>query len=300
MYFRDGPLPTLSRHEEDALDLVIETLESAAEEYIVEDLHHAIRQVWEVALRIGVKHGQQEARQAHTNTTAELGRKRVWGFDVGWALAREMEQSRRSSEASKASIPEPSLPSLSSVSTVATQTDPVTLHSPASDSTPTLSSPPPSHPVTDPPPSADNDGSDLDVEVWHVAPERLPADSSPPSPSPATFPRDFSDLRTGTSRPFASLQRRRKRVPRTPGSRSSPPRRSRAPQTIVLNIYDSRPKKLRARYADPPDPPLSIPASYSYPPAPPNDKDPRLDWVHDPRLRDLSRALTALGWVRPG
>ncbi|KAJ6532782.1 hypothetical protein DFH09DRAFT_1284628 [Mycena vulgaris] len=61
----------------------------AAEEYIVEDLQRSIRQVWEVALRIGVKHGQREARQAHTSTPKELERERVWGFEVGWRLAME-------------------------------------------------------------------------------------------------------------------------------------------------------------------------------------------------------------------
>jgi hypothetical protein len=149
-------------------------------------------------------------------------------------------------------------------------------------------------------PAAGNE--DLDAEVWYEAPE-LPPIPSLPSPSPTTtFTRDFSDLRTETLRPFASLQRRHRRAPRGPGSCLSTPRSPRAPQTripqtIVLNIYDLKPKTPRARNADAP---LSIPALHSYPLAPPYDRDARLDWGHDPRLRDLSRALTALGWVRPG
>ncbi|KAJ7862728.1 hypothetical protein B0H13DRAFT_2566130 [Mycena leptocephala] len=299
MYFKDGPLPSLSQDEQDALRMVVYDVEMAAEEYIVEDLERAICQVWEVALRIGVKHGQREARQAHTNPAKELEQERVWGFDVGWRLATE----DCALKASKTSIP----PLLFPLSAWAKD---VPHHDLSPPSAPRASE----HPIhphsvststqTELPfessPAAGNE--DLDAEVWYEAPE-LPPNPSLPSPSPTTtFTRDFSDLRTETLRPFASLQRRHRRAPRGSGPCLSTPRSSRAPQTrtpqtIVLNIYDSKPKTPRARNADAP---LSIPALHSYPLAPPYDRGARLDWGHDPRLRDLSRALTALGWVQPG
>jgi hypothetical protein len=108
MYFKDGPLPSLSQDEQDALRMVVYDVEMAAEEYIVEDLERAICQVWEVALRISVEHGQREARQAHTNPAKELEQERVWGFDVGWRLATE----DCALKASKTSIPAPPLPSV--------------------------------------------------------------------------------------------------------------------------------------------------------------------------------------------
>ncbi|KAJ7678285.1 hypothetical protein DFH06DRAFT_1168333 [Mycena polygramma] len=244
-YFREGPLPTLSKDEDDALDSVIYNVEMAAEEYIVEDLRCSIREVWEVALRIGVKHGQRQARQTHVNTTKELEQERVWGFDVGWTLATE----KCVLKASKQCVPGPTLPSLY---------------------------------------------NDLDTEIWHEALE-LPPDDERSPPSPLTFTRDFSDLRTGLARPFASLRRRHRRATRTLSSTPPTPRRSRTPQTIVLKIYDTKPKTMRAKY-----PILPIPTSRPPPLASTYDKAPRLDWDRDPRLCDLSRALTALGWVRPG
>jgi hypothetical protein len=237
----------------------------AAEEYIVEDLERAICQVWEVALHIGVKHGQREARQAHTNPAKELEQEQVWGFDVGWRLATEDCVLK----ASKTSIPAPPLPS---VSMIATQTDPLPTSSepvawaknvPHHDLSPPSAPRASEHPIqprsvststqTELPfessPAAGNE--DLDAEVWYEAPE-LPPIPSLPSPSPTTtFTRDFSDLRTETLRPFASLQRRHRRAPRGPGPCLSTPRSSRAPQTrtpqtTVLNIYDSKPKTPRA------------------------------------------------------
>lgn len=267
-------------------------------------LQECLRRVFDLAARIG-----------HQQWAKETACAREEGFEAGRKEGLKEQQLRTYSEASVSSshadsvsvatrtetqsgIPIPYPSPSRSLSTATTQTEPVGLppYSPKSDTTSAHSTPFPSHPIPELPlelPPAARD-EDLDAEVWHDAPE--PPAPSPPSPSPTTFTRDFSDLRTGTSRPFASLQRRRRRAPRAPGPCSSSPRTSHAPQTIVLNIYDSGPKIPRARYAVPS---LSIPTPHSHPPAPTCNRNSRLDWGHDPRLRDLSRALTALGWVRP-
>ncbi|KAF8143746.1 hypothetical protein K438DRAFT_1875374 [Mycena galopus ATCC 62051] len=245
MYFKEGPLPVLSKHEDDTLDMVIYNLEMAAEEYIVDEVHRAIRQVWEVVLHIGVKHGQQQARQAHVCMLKELKRERVWGFNVGWKFA--MEESAL--KASKESAPGLSLPCLASFSTTVTQTDPPSFPE-TTTLPPTVSMqtevpiPTPSSHLTPSPaapslPSPTVNDANTDV---HEAPKTPSHDLCPPSPSLVC---DFSNLRTGTPHPFASLQRRHRRAPHAFGPHSSPPRL-------------------------------------------------------DPQLRDLSRALTALGWVRPG
>ncbi|KAK7052616.1 hypothetical protein R3P38DRAFT_1651825 [Favolaschia claudopus] len=119
-----------------------------------------------------------------------------------------------------------------------------------------------------------------------------------PAPSPP-FVRDFSALRSGDCRPFASLQHRHKRSARPRANRfhtySTPkacfPNR---PRKFIFNISPTTPKTARAdrdRRAPPSDTPTPPSASMALS---------SLAWDRDPRLRDLSRALTALGWVRPG
>ncbi|KAL1675117.1 hypothetical protein EV122DRAFT_292920 [Schizophyllum commune] len=80
-------------------------------------------------------------------------------------------------------------------------------------------------------------------------------------------PRDLSCLSSGTSRPFASLNRRRR------GAQSR-----------------SRPRRRRAGASQ-------RPASRRWPESRlPQIGGTSLDWIYDPRLQDLSRALHALGW----
>ncbi|KAJ7670358.1 hypothetical protein B0H17DRAFT_1209354 [Mycena rosella] len=262
-YFKEGPLPSLSKDEEDTLDLVIYDVEIAAEEYNVDELERSIRQVWEVALRIGVKHGQREARQAHTNTTKELEQERVWGFDVGWKLCSEQLQSC----APQASLDRSSSPSLRSLSVAATQTDAVA-------ATPVVvASPAPVH---------------LD---WAQDAEALQV--SPRKPEFLPFPpRDFSALSTGTPQPFASLQRRRRRPPRVPSSvekwsqsHSISTRRKKS------SVHHSAPQH-RSRF-----PSFISPPSTSFTSGR-REVSPPLNWDQDPRLRDLGQALAALGWAR--
>ncbi|KAJ6476597.1 hypothetical protein DFH09DRAFT_1468579 [Mycena vulgaris] len=215
MYFKEGPLPKLSEDEDDALRLVIYDVEMAAEEYIVEDLQRSIRQVWEVALRIGVKHGQREARQAHTATPKELERERVWGYDVDWRLAMEAHALKASYQ------PVPTSP-FPSVSTSPNRTDPPP---------PTLSDAPRHDPFSPPPspslPSLTTCATQMSaVDTTSPSVTRLddarsrPAHLSTTSPC-ATPARDFSILRSAESRPFASLQRRHRRSTGTRRSLSS-------------------------------------------------------------------------------
>lgn len=114
------------------------------------------------------------------------------------------------------------------------------------------------------------------------------------SPSP---PRDFSALHTGVPQPFASLQRRRRRAPRTPTSstrpttsslQNNPPKKDHYP-TIRRTIpaHSNSPSSIRLR------PPPSFSATSDTPAT-----RYLLDWDQDPRLQDLGRALTALGWAR--
>ncbi|KAJ7704929.1 hypothetical protein B0H17DRAFT_1038775 [Mycena rosella] len=279
-YFKEGPLPSLSKDEEDALDLVIYNIEIAAEEYNVDELERSIRQVWEAALCIGVKHGQREARQAHANTTKELEQERVWGFDVGWKLCAAQLQSH---------VPQTSLipsshPPPRSLSVAATQMDitpivfaaaPAFLPAPASAPTPT-------------PLDWAEDAATLPIIPLHSA-------------APPSTPRDFSALCTDSPQLFPSLQRRRRRSPR-PASSSLPnpvPHHSirRPPQKSSVHYTATR--RTPPSY---PRPPISIPI-----PAPTSsplsDKPAAkflLDWDQDPRLRDLGQALAALGWARLG
>ncbi|KAJ7698153.1 hypothetical protein B0H14DRAFT_3655014, partial [Mycena olivaceomarginata] len=124
---------------------------------------------------------------------------------------------------------------------------------------------------------------------WAEDTEALPISSSHPLSTPPS-PRDISVLCTGTSRPFASLQRRHRRSPRAPSSwmqSCSSPR-----QHTKSGVYYHYPQKHT---------PCSYPSFRFAAPSnsvPPGQVPTSLDWDHDPRLRDLSRALTALGWVR--
>ncbi|KAJ7114608.1 hypothetical protein C8R43DRAFT_1156719 [Mycena crocata] len=150
---------------------------------------------------------------------------------------------------------------------------------------------------TIPPPSTHDSSSSC---INHPSPSTpsVPCDASatcaePPSTATSNIPRhDFSALRSETSHLFKSLQCRHRHSSRTPHSRRSMHRAHR--KTIVLHIYDSHSKN--------PDPtaherPPAVPPSFPCPP--PTASDGALDWDCDPRLRDLGRALTALGWVPP-
>ncbi|KAF8212900.1 hypothetical protein K438DRAFT_2010115 [Mycena galopus ATCC 62051] len=75
-----------------------------------------------------------------------------------------------------------------------------------------------------------------------------------------------------------------------------------APKTPSHDLDPPSPSSLRD-FSDlrtgTPHPPVT-PTSNPHPSTSTLDQNLRLDWGLDPRLRDLSRALTALGWVWPG
>jgi hypothetical protein len=99
----------------------------------------------------------------------------------------------------------------------------------------------------------------------------LPTPSIPHNSSP----RDFSCLRSTNRNPFSSIQRRSKKFHRG------------APHSAHSNMSFTRPSHLSHR-------PPYAPSKSASPPHVSN-----LDWDQDSRLFDLSRALKALGWIRP-
>ncbi|KAJ7167435.1 hypothetical protein C8R43DRAFT_1161115 [Mycena crocata] len=219
----------------------------------------AVDELWKNAYRIGYTHGPGGVVSAEAPAVKiELEQERIWGFDVGWKLCSQLH----TSQASLVSSP----PSLRSVSTAATQTDIVAVA-----------------PVP------------LDwAEDAATLPIHLPLSETPP---PAA--RDLSALHTGSPQPFASLQRRRRRAPRTANTplQNPPLRHSIHPPQKESGIHRSVTRRTPPSHShSPPFIPSPGPTSF-LPPDKPAAPFP-LDWDQDPRLRNLARALTALGWVK--
>ncbi|KAJ7614482.1 hypothetical protein FB45DRAFT_1064731 [Roridomyces roridus] len=107
-----------------------------------------------------------------------------------------------------------------------------------------------------------------------------------PQPSPSSAVRDFSCLRSEAPAPFASIQRRRRRSPR----------QSRRPVHQNRGYSSATTRTPPNHYYRQPPPFLPPPSTRAFP----LKDSASLDWDHDPRLSDLGRALTALGWIRPG
>ncbi|KAJ7201384.1 hypothetical protein GGX14DRAFT_656686 [Mycena pura] len=274
-------LPMLSEEEEQIIgDLCSDALVAAwNEDSAVEDVQHHLRQLWKTALRYGFGHGQKEGRllgrkEVETTDAKELELERVWGFDVGWKLCSELHQSC----ASKASLVLPSPSSPRSLSVASTQTDTTAVA------------------IVTPVPAAAAAPTPFDWAEDAAGLPTLPLQAE----SPPSTPRDFSALTTGSPKPFASLQRRRRRSPRPVTSSSL---QNQSPQKFSVR----RPQKKSAIHAAP----RRTPPSYSHPPSsipfrapasfPLSDRPaPQfpLDWDQDPRLRDLGQALIALGWAR--
>lgn len=121
----------------------------------------------------------------------------------------------------------------------------------------------------------------------------IPIHSVTVSTPPAPVPRDFSDLKSGISRPFSSLHRRQKRS--RPNDRHIQP----APNTYTKCTYTPNTPRRPFR------PPTHRPVRYPPVPRPQvqfaRARQPEvLDWDRDPRLRKLSSVLKELGWTRGG
>ncbi|KAJ6565717.1 hypothetical protein B0H10DRAFT_2358717 [Mycena sp. CBHHK59/15] len=273
-------------------------------------LQDCLRDLWEKAVSIGFNYGEEnlararedgfsEGKEARFKEGVESGREtleaseaavlhekaleaeRVWGYDVGWKLCCELQKPHASQASPVPSSPPP-------LSVAATQKDTVAI-------TPVVVAAAAAVVLV---PEHSSTPAHLDWAEDAATLPILPAHSAAP-PLPL---RDFSALLTGSPQPFASLQRRRRRSPR-PATSASLQNHSTQKQSI------RRPqKKLTIRSA-----PRRTPPSYPHlPPSiafrtptsfPPSDKPvPQfpLDWDRDPRLRDLSQALTALGWIRAG
>ncbi|KAK7045052.1 hypothetical protein R3P38DRAFT_2766581 [Favolaschia claudopus] len=248
-------------------------------------------------IRVGIEAGLKEAAMDHEK---ELEKERVWGYDVGFALECEIEHSRRSTEARPPSA-RSLRPSTASTATQTISTTPnfVSANLPSPSSTLDPAPFPSATAKTDSPLSLDlstpvsSPETDASVRAYPVIEENQKAH---PAPAPA-LRRDFSSLRSDVSNPFGSLRRRHRRSPRAYSSHSSPSPTSRIPnrpRTFVLNIYPSTSKTAYADHDRRPPP------STTFTPSLDPTAHSSLAWDHDPRLRDLSRALTALGWVRPG
>ncbi|KAJ7452694.1 hypothetical protein B0H11DRAFT_2072633 [Mycena galericulata] len=254
-------------------------------------LQECLKDLWEKAVRIGFNYGEEnlaaareegfrEGKEEGFKEGVESGRAET-ATSVAWEASKagaihkkELEAERvwgydvgwrlcsevLQVRAKKASVISPSTPCPRSLSVAATQTDPVA-------ATPERLN-------------------------WAEDAEVLPI-STPHPPLPPSSARDFSALCTGISQSFASLQRRRRRSPRvSPSSHQSHFNRSRHTRSTVYH-HPMQTKPSSSPYFSPSfryDPPSS--------PLPSGRVPAQLDWDRDPRLRDLSRALTALGWVK--
>ncbi|KAJ6512491.1 hypothetical protein C8R45DRAFT_784568, partial [Mycena sanguinolenta] len=119
----------------------------------------------------------------------------------------------------------------------------------------------------------------------------FPTHSAPPLP----MLRDFSALCTGSSKPFASLQRRHRRSPRPLTSSTNHLHSIRRPPQKYGGHYTAT-RRAPQSYLRPP-PSIHFPAPTTFPLSDRPAAQFPLDWDQDPRLRDLGQALAALGWV---
>jgi hypothetical protein len=248
-------------------------------------LQECLRDLWEKAVNIGFNYGEEnlarvreegfcegkiagftEGVESERSKTAlefteaaecrekALEAERVWGYDVGWKLCSELQASTQKASTNSSTTPSRSL------CVAATQTDPVAV------------------PLLD---------WAEDAGVLPIFPPPIHHASLP------SFPRDFSALSTGTTKPFASLQRRRRRSPRVHVTTQSHSYRPISTRRQNITGYSVTPQHRQHSRRSPP-PIFSISSST----IPSGQLPAQLDWDCDPRLRDLGRALAALGWVR--
>ena len=156
----------------------------------------------------------------------------------------------------------------------AVQTTPLGIQDTSSQTLPHPSPIPDSIRTTSPPPTSLNWADD--AASLPILPSRPP-------------PRDLSILHSSSAKPFSSLQRRNKRSQ----AHFSQPFRNHKPFPILRQTF--------SRHRFPPHR-FSSTSSQSFQylnHTPQFSSTSALNWEDDPRLFELSRALNALGWVRP-
>ncbi|KAK7014628.1 hypothetical protein R3P38DRAFT_3001048 [Favolaschia claudopus] len=284
---------SIEESQRDMERILLETVPWSARKKGGTELQQCLKRLWAIAFDKGMecaeedaeqvrKEGYEEGDRAGTQRAVESWEKltvaiaakqvkqlegeRMWGFEVGWKLCeKKMKKNKVRDVSSTGTAVQTDMPVPALVS-VAVFAPSLPLSNIATQ--------------TDIPTVVTIVSTPLD---WAEDAQELPT-RAPPPPTPV---RDFSCLRSDRTHPFASLRRRERR----------------APPSIFYHTRahrHCRPPKIHSQY-------ISHPRSYShsYPQYPPTTffhstrQRPRLDWDHDPRLRDLSRALTALGWCRP-
>ncbi|KAJ7661370.1 hypothetical protein DFH06DRAFT_373362 [Mycena polygramma] len=244
-------IPSLSDEEQHIIDSMCSDTLFAAwnEDSAVEDINFHLRQLWQTAFRMGLAHGREEAkavcRKEDHLPRAAVQKKMEQERVWGYDVGWKLCAEVSQDRAQKASI----IPPSRSFAVAATQTEAV---------------------------------SDALLD-WAVDADTLPT-SPPHPPLPTSPPRDFTVLSTGARKPFGSLQRRRRRSPRSP-SESCKPLCSIFPQHTKSSGYPHHsPSSFRTSTHSSRSTSGRVPA--------------QLDWDHDPRLRNLGRALATLGWIR--
>ncbi|KAK6996052.1 hypothetical protein R3P38DRAFT_3072623 [Favolaschia claudopus] len=252
-------------------------------------LQSCLRTLWDQATQIGFRWGEEQVESARkegfeegraagvreivdqlngvavpavADQRKELEQERMWGFEVGWRLCEEkMKTEVRDSSTEIAIRTAAPIPALDSAAVTA-----------------------PSPSMSDVATHTDNVAAAAVAQApfdWAEDAQGLSTHTPPSAPA-----RDLSCLRTGRTQPFASLRRRDRRAP--PSKFNSLCTRTRAGSTKNHSQYrTTAPPRSQARTV------LTSNTFFRNARPPPH-----LDWDHDPRLQDLSRALTALGWMR--
>lgn len=179
------------------------------------------------------------------------------------------------------------------LTTSATQTDSLAalpaptdlILEPTTDSAPAIPTHIPPNPPIDPPENIPSKSSATNA----ASPQLDWAEDvvvSPPMFKKSPPPRDLSILRSSISPPFSSLQRRKKRSSACGSQQKRPNHWRNFPAPEFTPKTPQCRSHAQTHQAKPATPPAVLAA---------NDT---LNWDIDPRLADLSRALTALGWIR--
>jgi len=266
-----------------------------------------LKLLWKRAFEEGLRVG----RQLYVGAVNKLNEAHNGGYEEGYNEGRRDEQMDWIIDSQGLHGDQP--PSCEDSST---QTEPPSLvdaSASTSDTDTAINEPTPT-PINPPPPTIlvitvdsgtqtqNDDDSPTLPPVIPIAPVLKPPPKMEPhpQPSPAHFdwandaaslpilprnppPRDLSVLRSSSQQPFSSLQRRNKKSKK----HFSQPFRCHHSSSVPHQ------KNFQARYL-----PFRS-SSAPFVPAPRSRSPSTLNWEDDPQLSDLSRALRALGWIRP-